>query len=87
MSKKIQYYEVVIKQEGFTREFIIEAAHHMAAIKQFKTFVAGKTNKRPHYSELFYGGEFLSYIHYTGEKTKRLNQRLTGLTPSIRSSR
>lgn len=70
MSKKIQYYEVVIKQEGFTRGFIIEAPHHMAAVRKFKSFVAEKTNKRPHYSELFYGGEFLSYVHHFGKESK-----------------
>lgn len=60
---KMQIYEVVIKQEGHTKEFTIEAKNHLEAIKKFKTFVKEKANKSPHYSELFYGGEFLSYIH------------------------
>lgn len=60
---KIQIYEVIIKKEGHTKEFAIKAKHHREAIKKFKIFIKEKANKGPHYSELFYGGEFLSYVH------------------------
>jgi len=72
----MQYYEVVIRQEGDMREFVIEAKNHTEAIKQFKTFVKQKGNRRPHYSELFYRGQFLSYVHFMGNKIKeKLNDK------------
>lgn len=60
---KIQIYEVVIRQNGCTNFYTMEAKHHAEAIKKFGTFADERANGRAHYSELLYSGEQLNYIH------------------------
>ena len=62
-NNKTQIYEVVIRQDGRTNFYTLEAKHLMEAIKKFGTFADERANNRPHYSELLYGGEQQHYIH------------------------